>query len=343
MSAACVLAIAEGAVFRPSNHPRTLSDRHVAFDDLLRTNRFEERALRGLAEGSASEAVAVVGPSGVGKSSFVAAVSARLPDSYAAIRLPVSAVADPTDTGEMLKLSLGTILEVIKLDAAEREEVHIERADQRTASRAPTGFTGGRIGGGPIPAAIDVEVGSLRQEFVANKLDGEYLTGVSRVVAILRTKGITPVFVFEDTEAIVGGGDAGARADGFFRGPLHQFVQEIDAPSLIAVQTHLTGSSPFKRLAAGMEIIRLPQFGSAAREAIVRILQRRVDLAGLECPLVDILADDGLDGLVQFYDDTGGDVRRTLAAAQDAADGAAGMGSERVKAGHVRVGAANWR
>jgi hypothetical protein len=196
-----------------------LSERHVPLDELFSVERFESRAVRRLAA-PASHGVAVTGPSGGGKSSFVAWVSSSLPESHVALRLPVSALSDPTDTGETLKMSLGVVLDTIEMEAVEREAVHIERAEQRAAARAPTGITGGRIGGGPIPAEVNLEVGSLRQEFVENKLDGDYLSGVNRVVAILASKGVIPVFVFEDTEAIVGPADAEpTRVDGFFEGP----------------------------------------------------------------------------------------------------------------------------
>jgi hypothetical protein len=345
LSAACVAAVADQAVFRPSGKPWMLSERHVPLDEIVRSNtKFEELALRRLTTQGATESVAVVGVSGSGKSSLVAWVSARLPESHAAIRLPISALEDPTDTGEVLKLSLGVILDVIRLDAAEREEIHIERTEQRTATRSPTGITGGRIGGGAIPVAVNVEVGSLRQEYSENRLDGEYLAGVNRVVAILLDKDVTPVFVLDDTEAIVGAAVDQTRVDGFFEGPLHKFVQEIEAPCVVAVQEHLTqGSEPYRRLAASMEIINIPRLGDEARDALGRILSRRLQVAESDCLLADIMGDDAIDGLVQFYDETGGDVRKTLAAAHNAAEDAAAMSAELVRASHVRVGAANWR
>jgi hypothetical protein len=228
-------------------------------------------------------------------------------------------------------MSLGVVLDTIEMDAVEREAVHIERAEQRAAARAPTGITGGRIGGGPIPAEVNIEVGSLRQEFVENKLDGDYLSGVNRVVGILASKGVVPVFVFEDTEAIVGPADAeSTRVDGFFEGPVRVFVQEVDTPCLIAIQTRLAeASAPYERLAASMEVVGIPHLGGTARASLARILERRLEVAGIDEALAAIVGDDALDGLVQFYDDVRGDIRKTLAALHDAAEEAAEMGSER--------------
>jgi hypothetical protein len=342
VSADAVAAVAEVAAFRSTGKLELLRERHVPLDDLLGRRRYEHRAVERLTVAPSTD-VLVVGARGAGKSSFTTWVSAQMPDGFVAIRLPVSAHPDPTDTAEVLKLALSTILDVVELDADAREELHRERADARTAIRQPTGLTGGKLGGGVIPVQVNIEIGSLRQEFQENRLAGEYLSGVNRAVAILRSQGMTPVFVMDDTEAIVGGPDEPAVVEGFFTGPLHAFVQEIDAPCMVAVQTHLATGQPYARLAAGMEAIEIPHAGAEARETLARILERCLVVAALPFGVRDVLAADALDGLVQFYDDVGGDLRKTLAAVHGAAEDASEMRAERITASHVRVGADQWR
>jgi Cdc6-like AAA superfamily ATPase len=63
-------------------------------------------------------------------------------------------------------------------------------------------------------------------------------------------------------------------------------------------------------------------------------------VGGIEHALEDVYSEDALTGLVQFYDDTQGDLRKTLSAANYAVEDAAWVGSIRVTAAHVRVGAA---
>jgi hypothetical protein len=343
MSHRHLLAVAECAALRPTQKPWLLAAHHVPTDELLAHSRgYEALALRRLTASDAT-AVAIIGPSGAGKSSFIAWVGAQLPETHIAIRLPVSALSDPTDVGECLRLSLGTILDLIALDREAREDVHVERADRRSSVRAATGMTSWKFGGGSIPVEVAGEVGSLRQEFEEDKLDGEYLSAVHRVVAILRARGVTPVFVFEDTEAIVGNADEATRVEGFFEGPMRSFLVEIDAPCLIAVQRHLAESPAYVRLAASLEVIELPHLGDEAKSGLARILERQLELSEVDCELADILGEDALDGLVQFYDDMGGDLRKTLAAAHNAAEEAAAMSAERIRATHVRIGAAHWR
>ena len=345
MSAEQVRAISDAALFRPTSKPWLLPAHHVPLDDLLPTDGgYEARALRRLTA-PGHEPVAVLGPSGSGKSSLVTWVGTQLPERFVALRVPVSALEDPTDTARGAQAQPRHDPRHRRSSTPRRASGSAcERADRRTAQRAPTGFTGGRIGGGPIPAHVDVELGSLRQEFTEERLAGDWLGAVNRALAVLAYEGVQAVFVIEDTEAVVGGGAGDSVIDGFFEGPLRAFVQELAAPCLVAVQTHLTVDRPaFDRLAAVMEVIEIPHLRDEARDALPRILARRLEVGGAGFALGEAIADDALDGLVQFYDDAQGDLRRTLAAAQDAAEDAAAMDAERIRAAHVRVGAANWR
>lgn len=314
-----------------------MSARHVPFDEVIRANRYESRVIQRL---TAGDAVILVGPSGSGKTSVASWVGAELPSEFVSVRLLVSALRDPADAAEVLKLALGTILDVIELDAAEREEVHVERADTRTATRAPTGITGGKLGGGPIPVEVNVEVGSLRQEFEEERLGGEYVAGLNRVLAILETRNIHVVFVMDDAEAIVGGPGQREVVEGLLNAPVRILIEEIGASFLLAIQPHLIeDSDAFQRLAGEALVITLPSLGDRAQEALEAMLGRCLDLAGIDYPLNDVLAPGAITGLVQFYDDTHGDLRKTLAAASYAVDDAAAMNAFRVTDAHVRVGA----
>jgi hypothetical protein len=341
MSEQAVQAVADGAFFAPTGKPWLMTARHVAFDEVTGSERFEARASRRLL---AREPVLLIGPSGTGKTSLAAWVSAQLPQRVVSVRLLVSALDDPTDAGEVMKLALGTMLDVIQVDADTREELHIERADSRAASRSPLGVTGGKLGGGVIPVEVNIEVGSLRQEFKTDKLRGEYLAGVNRAVAILADKGIETVFVMDDVEAIVGAEDQAAVADGFVDGPVRMFVEEVDAGFLLAIQPHLVEeSSAYERLSPAMLAVTLPRLAERAQDGLAQILLRCLEVAESPYGLDDVMSDDALTGLVQFYDDTEGDIRKTLSAANYAADDAASMKAQHIKAPHVRVGASQAR
>jgi len=201
----------------------------------------------------------VIGQSGTGKSSVIAWLCSQLPPSHFALRIPVTGVEDPGSVGEVARLALSITLDEIVLDNRDQAQLEQARADSKTATRTPAGVSA-KLGGGPIPAEVNVNVASLREEFTQNRLDGDHLLALNgRLVPILAEAGITPVFVFEDTEAIVGGADDRERAEAFFAGPLSAFIDQIDAPTLVAVQTHLTeGSRAFDRLAPVLERLTIP-------------------------------------------------------------------------------------
>jgi hypothetical protein len=201
-----------------------------------------------------------------------------------------------------------------------------------------------KLGGGVIPGEVSVNTASLHEEFTQQRLPGDHLLALSgRLVPILADAGITPVFVFEDTEATVGGGDEGDRAEAFFAGPLSAFVDQVDAPTVVAIQTHLTaGSRAFARLAPVLERLEIPLLDERARNVVERILTRRLQLAGIEAPLTAIFDAAALDALAEFYRQTRGDLRKLLAAAHEAADHSASDGAQQIGAPHARFGIAQW-
>jgi hypothetical protein len=176
------------------------------------------------------------------------------------------------------------------------------------------------------------------------RLGGDHLLALTgRLVPILVEAGTTPVFVFEDTEATVGGGDDQIRAESFFAGPLSAFVDQVDAPSIVAVQTHLTESSrAFARLAPVVEQIKLPLLTELAGDALQAILARRIELAQMDRSVADLIDETALALLTEFYAHSDGDLRRVLAAAHEATEHAAGDQAERIGASHARFGIAQW-
>lgn len=333
--------IAEQAAFRPRSRLWELHELHVPFDLLAGDGAYEQRAITRITEGSC---VAVIGPSGAGKSSVIAWLCYQLPPSHFALRIPVTGVEDPGSVGEIARLALSIALDEIVLDAFAQDQLQKTRAESQTTVRTPMGVSA-KLGGGVIPGEVNVNVASLREEFTQNRLDGDHLLALNgRLVPTLADAGTTPVFVFEDTEATVGGADDRERAEAFFAGPLSAFVDQVGAPTLVAVQTHLIeGSRAFGRLAPVLERLTIPLLSDRARHALEAILTRRTELAGLRIHITDIVEGAALDELAEFYRHTGGDLRRVLAAAHEAAEHAAADQAQRIAHAHARFGIAQWQ
>lgn len=338
---AVAAAAAEPGMFRPRVRFQELAQDHVTFDALTGTDRYEANALGALEQ--APVCVFVIGISGAGKSSFVAYVANHLPQSHVALRIPVLGADNPLDVSQMMALTLGEALRAIALDAASQEEIADARADSSAASRAPTGVTGGKLGGSVIPLEVNVEVGSLREEHVENRLAADRIDGMHRLISILRSQGITPVFVMEDTEAAMGADRPPGEVEQFFRGPITAFVQEVDAPCVIAVQRHLVADSPaYERLAPGQTTIDLPRLGGRAAEAIAELLAHRLSQYDVTFGLRDVMADDAVEALAVVYAYANGNLRNVLVVAHDATVRAAEMRSERVRLAHITQAAADF-
>lgn len=340
MSREQIIAVAEQAVFRPRSRPWDLHELHVPLDVLSESDSYEQQAITRITQGTC---VAVIGHSGAGKSSVIAWLCNRLPASHVALRIPVTGVEDPGSVGEVARLALSITLDQIMLDARDQTELEHARVDSTTVSRTPTGFSA-KLGGGAIPAEVGINTASLQEEFTHNRLDGDHLIALNgRLIPVLADAGITPVFVFEDTEATVGAYDDHQRAEAFFAGPLSAFVDQIDAPTLVAVQTHLTdGSRAFSRLAPVIERLTIPLLDQHAPRVIESILGRRLERADLN-KITDLFENAALVELADFYQQSRGDIRRLLAAAHEAAEHASSEPVDLIGLPHIRFGIAQWQ
>lgn len=341
MTVELIELIATHGVFRPRGHFSQLAADHVPFDHLTGHDRYETTARAALAN---DEPVGVVGPRGAGKSSLIAHVCVQLADTHVALRVPVTGADDPTSVSVVAAVALSQALDDLDLERYQREALDRARADEQTEERVPARLRGGTLGGGPIPAQLHAELGTLRQELTTNRLAAERLSGLERLITILVARGLQPVFVLEDTEAAIGADDEPDLAEAFLTGPIHAFVTELEAPCLIAIQTAFTGGEAFAQLAAQMRLIEIPTLDDAnARGALDAIIVNR--LAQHEAPEDPraVLGEESLEQLIGFYDETERNLRFTLAALQTAAEYAADMHANRIGPGHIRAALTDWR
>lgn len=341
MTAEHIGVVVHEQVFNPRGSFEQLAANHVPFDELAGHAHFETAAMAAL---DAGVSVAVIAPVGAGKSSLIAYVCSRLPDTQVALRAPVVGVDDPTNVSAFAAMTLSNALDAIRLDADQRELLEQARADTRTAASDPLGITSGTLGGGPIPAAVNIELGTLREQLEMNRLGSERLVGLERLIGILVARGQVPVFVLEDTEAAIGGRDDLTQVDRFLAGPLRAFVRELGAPSIVAVQSQIAASKEFRALAPELRIIEITSFADErVKEALHAIVAHRLAEHDLSIASDELIAADATEILASFYAETGGSLRHTLAALQTAADHAANAASEVVGAPHTHAAVQEWR
>jgi energy-coupling factor transporter ATP-binding protein EcfA2 len=340
MSASLIGLVAERGIFQPRKKFSELAADHVAVDALSGSSRFETRARRAVVE--RGDAVAICGPRGCGKSSLIANLCAELPDTHIALRVPVIGADDPTSVSVMGAVALSQALGDLDIDESHREALERARSDRRTVAEEPT-KVGGSLGGGPIPFGLNLELGTLREQVEQESLAVDRLGGLQRLIAILRERGRSPVFVLEDTEAVLGGDDRG-RAEEFFSGPVAAFVGELDAPLLIAVQDVFVGTQSFARLADGMVRVDLPGITAVQiSPALGRIVESRLAQHAEPRSADELMDGEAKQVLSGFYESNDSDLRATLATLQAACEASAEVGSELVGANAVREAAADWR
>jgi hypothetical protein len=341
VTAELIELIATRGVFRPRGHFSQLAADHVPFDRLVQRDSYETAALHAVTNDAP---VAVVGPRGGGKSSLIAHVCGRLPDTHIALRVPVTGADDPTSVSVVAAVALSQALDDLDLERYQEEALERARADHSTEQHAPGGLRGGTLGGGPIPAQLHAELGTLREELTTDRLAAERLAGLDRLITILVARGRQPVFVLEDTEAAIGGADRPDIATAFLAGPVRAFLHEIEAPCLVAIQTAFAASDAFAQLAASTRIVEIPSLDEAtARGALTSIVANRLQQHEVGDEPASVLADEALDQLIAFYDETERNLRFTLAALQTAAEYAADMRAHRIAPGHLRGAVSDWR
>jgi hypothetical protein len=91
----------------------------------------------------------------VGKSSLIAYVCSRLPETYVAFRLPVTGADDPTSVSVMASMALGIALRAIELEEQQRPALEFARAESAVTERGEPRVTSGKLGGGPVPAEVN--------------------------------------------------------------------------------------------------------------------------------------------------------------------------------------------
>lgn len=341
MTSTLIEAIATQGVFRPRQKFRQLAEDHVPFDTLIGHDGYELAASRAIVDESV--VVGIVGPRGAGKSSLIAYVCSKLPDTHVALRVPVSGADDPTSVSVMAAAALAQALADLELESYQREALERARADETTREEHP-GRLGGTLGGGPVPAAVHAELATLREQLTSRRLAAERLAGLDRLIQILVSRGSNPVFVLEDTEAAIGGQRHDEIVSAFLRGPIHAFVHEIEASCLIAIQDVFTSKPEFAQLAASMALVEIPDLSEGQpRKALAAIIGNRLNQYELRAEPEEVLAPDGADLLLGFYDQSERSLRFTLAALQSAVEYAANAGADHIGVGHVRAAMSDWR
>ncbi len=328
--------------FQTSGRFDLLAGEHVAYSVLGAPD--VDGALRRSIE-RAEGVITVVGRMGSGKSSLIAAVTDSLEEGFLPLRVSVIGV----EAGNPAAFARHAITEIRDLPEAQltRHEAHVldcATAEHRTQIairelRAGFEIAAGRILTGKV-------VGDLKKaakEELTRAVDpSDAMRGMQRLLDVFWKLKRCPVMIVEDTDHW---GGSPKVADAFFDQTSRAFAT-MDAAMVVATQSDYTRLDGYQRVRDKLTAeVFLPQLPDVERGLAI-VLQRRMNLAGVQVPVQEVLEPEGLQLLSQSYvesvaDGRAGDLRRTLSVMRAALDIALGEPTAQcVTRGHVQEGIA---
>jgi len=347
VSAAELERLAAARAFKPMEAFDELADNHVDFDELLGGER-REAALAKALQGTTPARVAVLGPSGSGKSSLIAATLADLPAF-----LPLSIAIGQADVGilenqarfgqfiirELSRQAKGRFAAQQKI--GRRREAALARLVADTTTR--TG-PGGKLAlniGIPDYAAVSTEIRSAIKSTESDLNPSQSLEGLEEIARVFSApERPTPVLIIDDADKWAGSpvpGDEDKRARLLFSSALQPLLT-LQLHLVVAVQQHWKKLAEYenldKRVDATIEIPKLPK---DAVPALTQIIASRALDVGVE-DVTNLIEDGALARLEAEYDRSDRSIRHVLRvldlALRDATDEA--PTPERLTRVHVR-------
>jgi hypothetical protein len=333
--------------FLPSSLPEDLLACHVPFDDFVAGARVEvdltERIERG-------RAVALIGASGSGKSGVTAYVLDRVTTSFAPIRVPVFYETEETvrNPGAFARYLLQRLareaLKVEAIDEHQRAKL-LQEASQRLVT--PSRTIGTHVGGGvEVPwllkgeAARDVATTIAGADLEGSTQDA--IDAVDEAIASIRSQGLVPVIVLDDTDRWLQIGDIDrTELVGAFFGSIVRMLAERGCGLVVAVHDSYPAMREYREGVAGFltETITLPAVPSA--DGLTQILQHRIEIQVEGGAATDAFESEALAALFSYYESASSrNLRKVLQVAHEALATAVVAGSDRIGSSLIDASAA---
>jgi len=306
----------DSGAFNPSPRHQELYATHVPFDTMTGTHGCEQSLAAALRR---RERVTLVGTSGAGKSSVIAATLHPLVEDLVPLAIPV-AVERPAVAGDPVAF-VRHLVQVVSRLVQLTEPDHGKRARRIESETHPKYKRGKAFSVAPGLVGISVrlvyELEAAVQE--PSTTSDQIMDQGRQILDLFRSRGLTPVLVLDDTDRWLTATwlpDSRSTRDAFFTTIPRLLSEELDAAAVIAVHPTYLDDDAY-RAARGFlsRTITVPPVPSAG--AVAAILRRRIALAmdarGLDAVEVnDVLADAALVTVHDFYSSRPSDVRRNL-------------------------------
>lgn len=313
-------------------HYEALEALHVPWDDLVGGSRVEGEIGRVARSGGH---LAVVGPSGTGKSSVLAAVLGQLapdvPAHLVPVRVPMSVVErGVVDPGDFARHIVRQVIDWAAPDLPSRREqqaieeriADLSRRSRRARRRGfalnvPLALVSPRLAAVTAGLASDIEVSAGGWE--SRVRGGEPWHALGDLVAVFRGRDLEPFFVLDDTDIwlrSVYADEAEVLVRGFVAN-VRTMITEVDCGLALQVHTEYLRCPAMAETARRLQLVELPRLPDPVA-GLVRILDRRMEVAGIAGGTADAFAEPALRDLATVYEEAHGDLRLVLALADEA-------------------------
>jgi energy-coupling factor transporter ATP-binding protein EcfA2 len=306
-------------VFDPPVAFRDLADYHLDFEELAGSPL--EADLRERAEREAGCA-AVVGTSGSGKSSLIAAVAASLSPTRFPVR--VQGISDEgalTREGFALHIARETLRALDAIQVGRPRGRTVRQARERIASSTSrTSRTGSLSLGISVPVEFKAQVGASAREVIEERNAASVNQALDQLIEVTGRLDRRLLLVVEDTDVFMPPepiGDADADHPRMFVDHVVNYLaRDFPTSSMVAINTRYEGLLPRGTITSFV----IP---SLRPEAIGRLIEHYALRSGLHITAEDVAEPDALAYVAGRYAEMQ-DVRRTLELLHKAARKVAG-------------------
>ncbi len=336
MSREALGSLEESRALESTRRFEELSLYHVPFDELNGDRQTEDAFTRLVAnEGR----VAIVGPSGSGKSSLIAAVlgplAMDLPAHVVPLRVPVATEADDTviQPGQMA----GHLVRYITRWASAERFTEAERYEFEKGVAAVSRRSGGIKGrefhvGLPLWLAnveFARQVQSAGEEYESQPSGADAVEHLKRILALFASHGLFAVLVFDDSDTWlrIPSLDRTTVANAFFMQTVRMLAKELDAGLVLAVHDDymkLAGYAEARQWLSGE--IHIPRLVDALA-SIENMLRDRLAVVDIQQRLEDVIQAEAIGHLAKHYE-SGKPIRDVLRVAQRSLQNALSDGTD---------------